>query len=121
MAMNEQQTEGLEILETGQAAVFSEGSDGAVLVQVPSVKKGNAVYNDEVQDHMRSPEIMTQTINPYPMMIERNVLLQCRLIPVVSKARFTAVTNHRNLCVRGYRRHISTVEPFASCLPTCLL
>jgi hypothetical protein len=38
MAMTEKQPDGLAVLKTGRAAVFSEGDDGPVLVQIQDVK-----------------------------------------------------------------------------------
>jgi hypothetical protein len=49
MAMNEQQAQALSVLTVGQAAVFSEGDDAPVLVQVPPAKgrEGDRTVSDE--------------------------------------------------------------------------
>jgi hypothetical protein len=45
MAMNERQAHALATLERGQAAIFSEGDDAPVVVQVPLVKGGEGKAN----------------------------------------------------------------------------
>jgi hypothetical protein len=54
MAMNERQTEALATLPRGQAAVFSEGDDAPILVQVPLARQqAGAIPTDEqVARHM---------------------------------------------------------------------
>ncbi|CAA9231953.1 MAG: Putative ATP-binding protein, partial [uncultured Chloroflexia bacterium] len=55
MAMTESQTKGLGTLKRGQAAVFSEGDDAPLLVQVPKAK---GQHEQSAPDNRRVAELM---------------------------------------------------------------
>ena len=65
MAMNEAQVRGLATIRTGRAAVFSEGDDAPLLIEVPQRKSAADVWPDatRVADSMRElvPELPDAT------------------------------------------------------------
>jgi hypothetical protein len=75
MAMNDRQVHALATLTVGQAAVFSEGDDAPVLVQVPERKpqSGASLPNDaEVAGEAagRGPLVDTSLLLPFPSCAE---------------------------------------------------
>ncbi len=64
MAMSEPQMRGMATIRTGRAAVFSEGDDAPLLVEVPQRKRSTQAWPDgnRVADHMR--QVSPQPVDP---------------------------------------------------------
>jgi hypothetical protein len=75
MVMDEPQTRALATLSRGQAAVFSEGDDAPILVEVPKAKGDgeNAPSPERVRDYMSSNGVVKSNRGPFHPLPDVNI------------------------------------------------